>query len=66
MKANQYFQRSCAYQQPDKGMLIEGMIIGSNTAGASYGIIYLRGEYLWLEEKLNTKIQEVLSKGIIG
>ena len=47
-------------------MLIEGMIIGGNTAGASYGIIYLRGEYLWLEEKLNTKIQEYYQKGLLG
>ncbi|MBK7097047.1 MAG: NAD(P)H-dependent oxidoreductase subunit E [Sphingobacteriales bacterium] len=46
--------------------LIEGMIIGGYTAGASYGIIYLRGEYFWLAEKLNTRIQAYYQKGLLG
>ncbi len=32
--------------------MIEGMIICGYTIGAEYGIIYLRGEYRWLKNKL--------------
>ena len=46
--------------------LIEGMIIGGYTIGAEYGIIYLRGEYLWLKNKLDEAIREYHAAGLLG
>lgn len=46
--------------------LIAGMIIAGYTAGATYGIIYLRGEYQWLKNKLDTTIAEFYNKGLLG
>jgi [NiFe] hydrogenase diaphorase moiety large subunit len=46
--------------------LIEGMIICGYTIGAEYGIIYLRGEYWWLKNKLDEAIKEYHSKGLLG
>ncbi|MDZ7651015.1 MAG: hypothetical protein U5K54_29930 [Cytophagales bacterium] len=37
------------------GSVLEGMIIAGYTVGASYGIIYLRGEYRWLDRKIGTR-----------
>ncbi len=39
---------------PDK--IIEGLIIGAKAIGATKGIIYLRGEYTYLREKLQKTI----------
>ena len=41
---------------------MEGMIIAGYTVGASYGIIYLRGEYRWLVNKLEDEIQLSMKK----
>jgi [NiFe] hydrogenase diaphorase moiety large subunit len=46
--------------------LIEGMIICGYTIGAEYGIIYLRGEYWWLKNKLDEAIQEYHEAGLLG
>ena len=46
--------------------LIEGMITCGYTIGAEYGIIYLRGEYWWLKNKLDEAIKEYHSAGLLG
>lgn len=50
----------------ESASLIEGMAIAGFTVGAEYGIIYLRGEYLWLQKKLQQKIDEYKQKGLLG
>lgn len=42
--------------------MIEGMIIAAETIGAKLGIIYLRGEYEYLKEKLEKKIEKIIKK----
>lgn len=46
--------------------LVEGMMICGYAVGAASGIIYLRGEYRWLEHKLNEAIQEYRDAGLLG
>ena len=46
--------------------MIEGMIIFGYTIGVTYGIIYLRGEYRWLKNKLDEAIQEYHAGGLLG
>ncbi|MBI5371954.1 MAG: NAD(P)H-dependent oxidoreductase subunit E [Sphingobacteriales bacterium] len=46
--------------------LIEGMMICGYTTGAAYGIIYLRGEYRWLQHKLDEAIREYREVGLLG
>jgi [NiFe] hydrogenase diaphorase moiety large subunit len=46
--------------------MIEGMIICGYTIGASHGIIYLRGEYWWLKNKLDNAIKEYEQTGLLG
>jgi len=46
--------------------LIEGMIICGYTIGAESGIIYLRGEYWWLKNKLDDAIREYRTAGLLG
>ena len=48
------------------GSVLEGMIIAGYTVGAQYGIIYLRGEYLWLEKKIQETIDDFRAKGLLG
>ncbi|MEK6781417.1 MAG: NAD(P)H-dependent oxidoreductase subunit E [Bacteroidota bacterium] len=48
------------------GSVLEGMIIAGYAVGASYGIIYLRGEYRWLLTKLENEIVAFHDKGILG
>jgi [NiFe] hydrogenase diaphorase moiety large subunit len=48
------------------GSVLEGMIIAGYTVGAPYGIIYLRGEYQWLAQKLGNTIQAFYEKGLLG
>lgn len=48
------------------GSMLEGMIIAGYTVGASYGIIYLRGEYWWLEERIQEEITAFRAKGLLG
>ena len=46
--------------------LIEGMILCGYTIGAAYGIIYLRGEYGWLKNKLEGAIKDFQLAGFLG
>ncbi len=46
--------------------LIEGMMVCGYTIGAEQGIIYLRGEYRWLKNKLDDVIAEYRKKGLLG
>lgn len=48
------------------GSVIEGMIIAGYTVGASFGIIYLRGEYRWLAGKLEDELEAFHKKGLLG
>jgi len=48
------------------GAVLEGMIIAGYTVGASYGIIYLRGEYRWLVHKLEDEIEAFHKNGLLG
>jgi [NiFe] hydrogenase diaphorase moiety large subunit len=48
------------------GSVLEGMIIAAYTVGASYGIIYLRGEYRWLVKKLEDEIKAFHAQGLLG
>ncbi len=48
------------------GSVIEGMIIAAFVTGASYGIIYLRGEYRYLSEKIHAEIDSFRKQGILG
>ena len=46
--------------------MIEGMIICAYTIGASYGLIYLRGEYTWLKKRIIKTIEHYREKGLLG
>ncbi|MDZ7717436.1 MAG: NAD(P)H-dependent oxidoreductase subunit E [Balneolaceae bacterium] len=46
--------------------MIEGMIICAYTIGASFGLIYLRGEYTWLKQRLEQAIKLYRDKGLLG
>jgi len=48
------------------GSVLEGMIVAGYTVGASYGIIYLRGEYRWLLSKLENEIEAFHENGLLG
>lgn len=50
----------------EPGSVLEGMIIAGYTIGAKYGILYLRAEYQWLIEKLETTIQQFYDRGLLG
>jgi [NiFe] hydrogenase diaphorase moiety large subunit len=46
--------------------LIEGMLLCGYTVGATFGIIYLRGEYRWLKPKLDATIEAYREAGLLG
>jgi [NiFe] hydrogenase diaphorase moiety large subunit len=48
------------------GLVIEGMILGAYAVGASEGIIYLRAEYRYLKEKIETTVEEFRQQGLLG
>ncbi|HBK88276.1 MAG: NAD(P)H-dependent oxidoreductase subunit E [Cyclobacteriaceae bacterium] len=48
------------------GSVLEGMILAGFTVGASYGVIYLRAEYRWLEEKILQTIKHFRDIGLLG
>lgn len=48
------------------GPMLEGMIIAGYAVGASEGVIYLRAEYRYLQEKLEQKIREFYEKNWLG
>ena len=50
----------------EPGSVLEGMIIAGYAIGAKYGIIYLRAEYKWLQDKLQSTIDEFYENGLLG
>lgn len=50
----------------DPHLLIEGIICSSYAIGAHDAYIYIRGEYKWFIDRLNTAIDEAYEAGIIG
>ncbi len=46
--------------------LIKGMLLCGFTVGATFGIIYLRGEYRWLLPKLTNAIELYRKQGLLG
>ena len=48
------------------GLILEGMIVGGYTVGASKGIIYLRAEYHYLKEKIEKQIEKFYDIGLLG
>ncbi|MBI4695694.1 MAG: NAD(P)H-dependent oxidoreductase subunit E [Gammaproteobacteria bacterium] len=47
-------------------LLIEGMTIAARVVGAKQGYIYLRGEYLWLYDRLNAALEARRRAGLLG
>ncbi len=47
-------------------LLIEGMTIAARAVGASEGLIYLRGEYAYLREHLESVLAERRARGVLG
>jgi len=47
-------------------LLIEGMTIAARAVGASEGLIYLRGEYVYLQEHLESVLTERRARGVLG
>lgn len=47
-------------------LLIEGMTIAARAIGAREGILYLRGEYVYLRELLEDALQERRRRGLLG
>jgi len=46
--------------------LIESMTIAARIVGADKGIIYLRAEYRYLQKELNTQLQSMRNRGLLG
>lgn len=46
--------------------LIEGMIIAGFAMQCQMGFIYVRGEFLWLIEKLEAAIEEAKKENLLG
>src|ERR1700730_8660034 len=47
-------------------LLIEGLIVSSYALGSKRTYIYIRGEYAWIPEILETAIEEARAAGWIG
>ena len=47
-------------------LLIEGMTIAARAIGATEGILYLRGEYVYLRELLKEVLAERRARGLLG
>ena len=47
-------------------LIIEGMTIAARAVGASQGILYLRGEYVYLRELIEETLAERRAKGLLG
>ncbi len=52
--------------QVQPGSVIEGMIIAAYYVDARYGIIYLRGEYAWLLNRLEDELVAFRESGLLG
>jgi len=48
------------------GLMLEGMAMAGYGVGANKGYIYLRAEYFYLKDKIENKISEFRSKGLLG
>jgi [NiFe] hydrogenase diaphorase moiety large subunit len=48
------------------GLLLEGMAVASFAVGSSEGIIYLRAEYAWLQERLTQTIDRYRKMNLLG
>ncbi|WP_234087493.1 NAD(P)H-dependent oxidoreductase subunit E [Azonexus sp. R2A61] len=48
------------------GRVFEGMVIAAYTVGASHGFLYLRGEYLYLLQPLETYLAGMRAAGLLG
>ena len=46
--------------------MIEGMIICAYATGASFGLIYLRGEYFWLKNRVEKALNQYRERGLLG
>ncbi|PHS78449.1 MAG: NADH:ubiquinone oxidoreductase [Rhodospirillaceae bacterium] len=51
-------------ERPD--LLIEGMTIAGRAIGSEYGLIYLRGEYVYLKPWLEHVLEARRQKGVLG
>lgn len=47
-------------------LLVEGLLISSYALGSNVTYIYIRGEYAWIVDILETAIQEAKSNGFLG
>ncbi|WP_373050688.1 NAD(P)H-dependent oxidoreductase subunit E [Thalassovita aquimarina] len=47
-------------------LLIEGMTIAARAVGATDGILYLRGEYVYLRELIEEVLQDRRDRGLLG
>ena len=47
-------------------LLIEGMTIAARAVGASEGILYLRGEYVYLRELIEETLKDRRERGLLG
>ncbi|MFP4522077.1 MAG: NAD(P)H-dependent oxidoreductase subunit E [Fibrobacterota bacterium] len=48
------------------GLLFEGMAVAGYAIGASEGILYLRGEYIYLRNYLNEVLKKMRSENLLG
>ena len=48
------------------GLMLEGMIIGGFAIGAKEGIVYLRAEYTWLKNRIESEIEQFRQRGLLG
>jgi [NiFe] hydrogenase diaphorase moiety large subunit len=48
------------------GLMVEGMILGAYAVGASEGIVYLRAEYRWLKDRLESVLEEFRERHWLG
>lgn len=47
-------------------LMIEGMTIAARATGAKEGLIYLRGEYVYLRELIESVLEDRRSRGLLG
>ncbi|MBX7125831.1 MAG: NAD(P)H-dependent oxidoreductase subunit E [Cyclobacteriaceae bacterium] len=52
--------------QAQPGSVFEGMIVAGYAVGASYGILYLRGEYRWMLKDLTRELEQFRALGLLG
>jgi len=50
----------------DPHLLLEGMAIVAHAIGAKTAFIYIRGEFRWIAELLETAVAEVRASGLLG